>query len=89
MRTYCNYRYLFMLRSRVFLCTRVFEGQSMLKMHRTLLYVLVGSSLENAKPFALRFFLYSHFSAHDTMCLIWARLKMLQGIVRILKSVSH
>jgi hypothetical protein len=87
--TYCNYRYLFMLRSRVFVCTRVFEGQSMLKMHRTLLYVLVGSSLENAKPFALWFFLYNPFSAHDTMCLIWARLKMLQCIVRILKSVSH
>ena len=40
MRTYCNYRYLFMLRSRVFVCTRVFEGQSMLKMHRTSLSVL-------------------------------------------------
>ena len=50
---------------------------------------LEGSSLENAKPFAIRFFLYSPFSAHDTMCLIWTRLKMLQGIVRILKSVSH
>ena len=77
MRTYCNYRYLFMLRSRkdhVCLYARVtlyvFEGQSMLKMHRTLLSVRVGSSLENAKPFALRFFLYSPFSAHDTMCLI-------------------
>ena len=31
----------------------------------------------------------SPFSAPDTMCLIWTRLKMLQGIVRILKSVSH
>ena len=61
----------------------------MLKMHRTLLYVLVGSSLENAKSFALLFSLYSPFSAHDTTCLIWTRLKMLEGIVRILKSVSH
>ena len=53
------------------------------------LYVLVGSSFENAKSFALRCFVYSLFSAHDPTCLICTRLKMLQGIVHTLKSFSH
>ena len=61
----------------------------MLKMHRTILYVLVGSSLENAKSFALLFSLYSPFCAHDTTCLLWTRLKMLQGIPHGFSTVSH
>ena len=62
----------------------VLQGQSM---HRTSLSVL-GRFLFG--EFALLFSLYySPFSAHDPTCLICTRLKMQQGIMRSLKSVSH
>ena len=40
-------------------------------------------------PLLPLFSLYSPFSAHDPTCLICTRLKMHQGIMRSLKSVSH
>ena len=71
---------------RVFVYIVYCRGKSCIGPH---FLFLEGSSLENANSFALLFFLFSPFSAHDTKCLIWTRLKMLQGIVRILFSVSH
>ena len=71
---------------RVFVCIVYCRGKACIGPH---FLFLEGSSLENANSFALLFFLFSPFSAHDTKCLIWTRLKMLQGIVRILFSVSH
>ena len=75
-----------MWRSRVFVCIVYCRGKACIGPH---FLFLEGSSSVNAKSFALRFFLYRPFTAPDTMCLIWTRLKRLQGIVRILKSVSH
>ena len=62
---------------RVFVYIVYCRGKSCIGPH---FLFLEGSSLENANSFALLFFLFSPFSAHDTKCLIWTRLKMLQGI---------
>ena len=65
MLTYCHFQYLLMLRSRVFVCMRVFQGQSMLKSIGHHFMFLEGSSFENAKSFALRLL---PLCAHDPTC---------------------
>ena len=79
---YSNSQLLAHVTIRVFVCIVYCRGKACIGPH---FLFLEGSSLVNAKSFALRFFVYSPFSAPDTMCLIWTRLKRLQGIVRILK----
>ena len=82
-----------MLRSLLFVCMRVFEGQSMIKMHRTSLSVLgrflFGECEIPCSSVLPLFSLYSPFSAHDPTCLIWTRLKMPQGILHGFSTVSH
>ncbi len=81
-----------MLRSLLFVCMRVFEGQSMIKMHRTSLSVLgrflFGECEIPCSSVLPLFSLYSPFSAYDPTCLIWTRLKMHQGILHGFSSIS-